>query len=197
MPSSSGMVLHAMGNTTGRPAESATESVAGQQRAAEPAIGGGGPFEPATGRGSAVEPLAWRGRAVRVAVTLLGAVLLLIGTVWGQDDDFPFGPFRMYATTDDLDKPVPDTRLEATDSSGATVLLTQDNTGIRRAEIEGQLSRFTAEPALLKVVVDAYAQRNPQAPAVREVRVVVRWHDVRDGLPTGSTHDEVAAAWTP
>ncbi len=39
------------------------------------------------------------GRAVRTVATLAVAVLLTAGTVWGNDDEFPFGPFRMFSTS--------------------------------------------------------------------------------------------------
>src|SRR4051812_11901510 len=38
------------------------------------------------------------GRRVRSAVAAVALVVLVVGALWGQDDDFPFGPFRMYAT---------------------------------------------------------------------------------------------------
>jgi hypothetical protein len=138
-----------------------------------------------------------RGRPVRWAATLLVGALLLAGSIWGDDDDFPFGPFRMYSSVPDVNAPAPDTRVEATDASGATVPLTETNTGIRRAEIEGQLSRFRQDPALLEVVAAAYARHNPRAAALRQVEIVIRWHDIRDGAPTGAWHDEVVSTWTP
>jgi hypothetical protein len=143
-----------------------------------------------------METLTTRGRWTRLAATLVAAALLLAGSIWGQDDDFPFGPFRMYASVADLDAPAADTRVEALDASGATVRLTETNTGIRRAEIEGQMGRFREHPRLLKVVADAYVRKNPRAPAVGEVRIVIRWHQVRDGLPTGAWRDEVVTTWT-
>jgi hypothetical protein len=143
-----------------------------------------------------VEGMSPSGQRIRVAVTLFAALLLIVGSVWGQDDDFPFGPFRMYATTANLNSPAPDTRVEATEATGAVVPLTEGNTGIRRAEIEGQMGRFKADPALLKVVWNAYARRNPKAPEVRRVQIVIRWHELRQGLPTGAWWDEVVTTWT-
>lgn len=137
------------------------------------------------------------GLAVRLVVTLVAAGLLVAGSLWGEDDHFPFGPFKMYASAVDPDAPTEDTRLEATDDTGAVVVLTPANTGIRRAEIEGQLGAVRSEPALLQVAVDAYHRRNPQAPPLREVRVVVRWHEVRDFEPTGAWEEEVVATWRP
>jgi hypothetical protein len=130
-----------------------------------------------------------------VAVTLVAGALLLVGTLWGEDDHFPFGPFKMYASAVDPDAPAEDTRLEATDADGGTVLLTPANTGFRRAEYEGQLGRFREDPTLLATVVDAYQRRNPAAPPLREVQIVVRWHEVRDFEVTGEWEDEVVAVW--
>lgn len=139
--------------------------------------------------------LTRRGRAVRLTATALGFALLLVGTVRGTDDDFPFGPFRMYSTSDPPDAPAPDTRVEGVDRTGAVVELGQDATGIRRAEIEGQQGRYATDPALLRQVADAYAQRHPGAPELVEVRIVVRWYDIRGGRPTGRWSDETAVRW--
>ena len=142
-----------------------------------------------------METLTRRGRAVRLTATVIGFALLLIGTVRGTDDDFPFGPFRMYSTSDPPDAPAPDTRVEGVDRTGAVVDLGQAATGIRRAEIEGQQGRYAADPALLRQVADAYAQRHPGAPALVEVRIVVRWYDIQGGRPTGRWTDETAVRW--
>src|ERR1700753_434164 len=95
-----------------------------------------------------------RGRDVCGAVTFVVFGLLLYGTVAGQDDMFPFGPFRMYATADKLNAPITDTRFEIVDTTGTTVALTEVTSGIRRAEIEGQLGRFQTDPSLLRVISD-------------------------------------------
>jgi hypothetical protein len=139
--------------------------------------------------------LSTRGRAARGLVTLLGAALLLAGTLWGQDDHFPFGPFRMYAGSNPPNGRAPDTRVEGVDATGVHVVLGEDKTGIRRAEIEGQQSRYVDNPALLREVADAYAERNPGAPTLVEVRIVIRWHDIQGGRPTGKTSDETVVRW--
>lgn len=144
-----------------------------------------------------IETLTPRGRWIRLAVTLVGAVLLIAGSLWGEDDHFPFGPFKMYASTVDPDAPAADTRVEGVDATGSVVLITPANTGIRRAEFEGQLGRFRQQPVLLRTVADAYARRNPDAPPLAEVRIVVRWHEVRDFEVTGDWTEEVVATWQP
>jgi hypothetical protein len=139
--------------------------------------------------------LTVRGRWIRVALTGLAAVLLLAGTFRGQDDDFPFGPFRMYSTAPGPNQAATDSRVEAVDVAGRVVELTESNSGIRRAEIEGQQAAYVADPARLREVADAYAERNPAAPALREVRLVVRSHGVRHSRPTGTFSDRVIADW--
>lgn len=144
-----------------------------------------------------METLPKAGRAVRVVITMVAAAALVAGTVWGEDDHFPFGPFKMYASAVDPDAPTRDTRVEAVDARGDRLLITPANTGIRRAEFEGQLGRLTRSPELLVTVADAYEDRNPQAPPLREVRIVVRWHEVRDFEVTGEWTEEVVATWQP
>ncbi|WP_326556040.1 hypothetical protein [Micromonospora sp. NBC_01796] len=142
-----------------------------------------------------METLTARGRLVRVVVTLVGAGLLLAGTLVGSDDNFPFGPFRMYATTDRLDAPVAEALVLARDAAGDEFVLTERETGIRRAEIEGQLSRFAADPTRLNLVVDAYHRRNPDRPALDTVSIVIRRHAMTGGRPTGVDTDETVVNW--
>jgi hypothetical protein len=48
---------------------------------------------------------------------------------------------------------------------------------------------------LLGQVADAYAARNPGAPALVEVRIVIRWYGVDDSRPTGTYTDETVVRW--
>jgi hypothetical protein len=137
-----------------------------------------------------------RGRRIRVVVTLAGALLLIVGTLWGQDDDFPFGPFRMYSTAPDPNGAAKDTRVEGVDTGGRTVQLTEANSGIRRAEIEGQQQAYETDPTRLGRIAAAYAEHTPGATPLRTVRIVVRWHGVKHSRPTGTWTDQVVATWT-
>jgi hypothetical protein len=139
--------------------------------------------------------LTGRGRAVRIAVTLVCGALVLAGTLVGQDDAFPFGPFRMYSTTDDISAPVASTRLEAIDTAGTRFRLSDGMTGMRRAEIEGQLRRFRADPALMGALAEAYDARNPTRPALARIEIVIRHFDLDAGKPTGRFTDTVDTAW--
>ncbi len=135
------------------------------------------------------------GRRVRVLLTAVVAVVLLAGTFWGQDDDFPFGPFRMFSTAPEPHGAARDTRVEGIDGAGRTVQITEANSGIRRAEIEGQQGAYIADPARLSLVADAYGEHTPGAGPLQEVRIVIRWSEVRDRRPTGTSRDEVIARW--
>ncbi len=142
-----------------------------------------------------METLTPAGRAVRVAVTLIGVVLLLVTSTWGSDDHFPFAPFRMYAGENPPNEPAPDPRIDATTVDGRVIVLGQRETGLRRAEIEAKQDAFAADPSLLREVAKAYAERNPGGPRLAEVRYVLRLHEIKSSRPTGNFTDRVLAAW--
>src|SRR5690606_38674113 len=86
--------------------------------------------------------LSRRGRAVRAAVTAAAGLALLAGSLWGTNDHFPFGPFSMSATARRTDGFVRQTRVEAIDAGGRRCTVGDASTGLRRAEIEGQIAGF-------------------------------------------------------
>jgi hypothetical protein len=143
-----------------------------------------------------VNQLSVRGRGVRVLVTLVAGALLLAGTLWGTDDDFPFGPFRMYSTAPDPNGDARDTRVEGVDTEGRTVAITEGNSGLRRAEIEGQQQAYVDDPARMDQIISAYEVHSPSAIRLRTVRIVIRWHGIEHARPTGTWRDEVVAEWT-
>jgi hypothetical protein len=144
-----------------------------------------------------VDALTTRGRTVRLIVTALCFGLLLVGTVWGDDDHFPFGPFRMYATNEGPNAPAADTRVEAVTGDGRVIQLDERNSGVRRAEIEGQQGLYVSNPARLAEIAEAYHRVNPAAVPLVEVRIVVRWHGIHHSRPTGTYTDETIADWRP
>jgi hypothetical protein len=139
--------------------------------------------------------LSRRGRSVRLIATAIGVALLLAGTLVGADDHFPFGPFRMFATTNKWSEPISIARAEVVDATGARIELTEANSGVRRAEVEGQLTRFRAEPYLLDGLAAAYRAHNPGAPPVVTVSVLLRHHRIGRRGPTGQWTDEEVATW--
>jgi hypothetical protein len=135
------------------------------------------------------------GRATRIIATVVGVALLLGGTLWGQDDKFPFGPFSMYAGVNGPNEPAPDTRVEGTDRTGRVIVLNERNAGVRRAEIEGQEGAYVADPQRLARIADGYQGLNPAAPPLVKVALIVRQHEIRHSTSTGRWHDDVRAVW--
>ena len=101
-------------------------------------------------------PAGRRGRLAAVVVVL---ALLLSGTVWGDDDAFPFGPFRMYSTRNDPNTPVISTRAVGLTAAGEEVRLSGGQMGLRRAEFEGQIDRLREQPELLGLIADGRSNR--------------------------------------
>lgn len=136
------------------------------------------------------------GRIARLAATVVVLLLTFAGTVWGQDDDFPFGPFRMYSTRDDPNNPVTSTEIMGVHVDGTRLVVTGTETGLRRAELEGQLDRFVADPDLLGTVAAAYERRNA-GERLRRLEIVQRKSELVDGKATGSYRETVLATWAP
>jgi hypothetical protein len=149
-------------------------------------------------RGQACEddrPMTAVGRRLRMGVAAGVVALLLAGTFAGQDDDFPFGPFRMYATRQRLDGRTSWYRIEAVTATGEAVFVPGAAYGLRRAELEGQIPRFVDDPALLGELAVAHAARRPDAPALVEIRLVRRSQQLSGGRPVGEPEDVEVAVW--
>ena len=143
----------------------------------------------------AARTLPPRRRAARVAAFAAGLALLLAGTAWGEDDHFPFGPFRMYSTADDPDGSVLSTYVRAVDADGRVVeRVGERHVGLRRAEDEGQLDRVVDDPELLGDLATAFARRHPDAPPWVEVSVVQTAYVLVGGEPTDE-RTSVLATW--
>lgn len=139
-----------------------------------------------------LSPAGRRGRLAAVAVVL---ALFLAGTVWGDDDEFPFGPFRMYSTRNDPNTPVISTRAVALTAAGEEVRLSGGQVGLRRAEFEGQINRLRAHPELLGLLAEAYLEDNPAAPELVSVQMIHRRFELADGRPTGDYTDTVVVEY--
>jgi hypothetical protein len=135
--------------------------------------------------------LSRTGRWARLVATTVLLALLLGGTLWGDDADFPFGPFRMYSTRADPDAPVVSTRVVGLTGAGEEVRLSGGQVGLRRAEFEGQLDRVEENPELLGLLADSYAESHPSGPEFRSVQVIQRRFELADGVQTGEYTDRV------
>jgi hypothetical protein len=134
-------------------------------------------------------------RLRRLLATAVVLALLLVGTVWGDDDSFPFGPFRMYSTRNDPDAPVISTRVVGLTAAGEEVRLSGGQVGLRRAEFEGQVDRIRAHPELLGLLADSFAELHPSAPDLVSVEVIRREVELADGHPTGDHTDRVVVEY--
>ena len=134
-------------------------------------------------------------RSVRLAGAAVVLALLLVGAVWGDDDAFPFGPFRMYSTRADPDAAVVSTRVVGLTAAGDEVRLSGGQVGLRRAEFEGQLLRVEAHPELLGLLADSWAAKHPGAEDLVEVQVVQRRFELSDGQPTDAFSDTVVVGY--
>jgi hypothetical protein len=112
------------------------------------------------------------GRRIRGVVTAAAAGLLLAGSVWGSDDDFPFGPFRMYAGVNDPNGVVVSSYLQAVLPGGKVIRVDERGTGLRRAELEAELGGFVKDPTSLAGIAKAHAELHPGEPAYLEVQVI-------------------------
>jgi hypothetical protein len=136
---------------------------------------------------------AWRRRRMAAVLVVLG--LMLAGTVWGDDDAFPFGPFRMYSTRNDPNAPVISTRAVGLTAAGEELRLSGGQVGLRRAEFEGQVGRLREHPELLGPLADSFADSHPSAPALVAVLVVQRRFELTDGRRTGAFSDRVVVRY--
>jgi hypothetical protein len=145
---------------------------------------------------AAERPLTRRGKLVRIAATLAMTLALMATSLWGTDDFFPFAPFKMYSHAHDPDGWANSTSLVLTDATGHSFPIGDNDTGFRRAELEGQLSRFREDPDLLALVAEAYERAHPDSPEIVAAEVVITSYELKDGERTGAETVEVAAAWT-
>ncbi|MEI4272082.1 hypothetical protein TEK04_10145 [Klenkia sp. LSe6-5] len=142
-----------------------------------------------------VERLSPSGRRARLAAAAVVLALLLTGTVWGDDSEFPFGPFRMYSTRADPDAPVVSTRVVGVTADEEEVRLSGGEVGLRRAEFEGQLPRLVADPSLLGLVAESYEAAHPGGPELVRVEVVQRRFELAGGERTGAYTDDVLVGY--
>ena len=132
------------------------------------------------------------GRRLRGGATAAVLALTLAGTLVGDDDHFPVGPFRMFSTKTSRDGAVKVSLIRGTTMTGEDVRLSMASFGLRRAEFEGQLDRIAADPSLLAVLVAARERTLPAATRLREVRLIAARWELDDGRRVGYVEVPVA-----
>ena len=153
----------------------------------------GGEAAPGATRRLSRASTAWR-----VATAFAGIAALIHGTLADSDDFFPFGSMAQYATAHDLDGKVRSTYMLADTESGrqrVRVPLNATGTGIGRAEVEGQLDRILADPALLQTVADAYEAIHPDRDQYTTLYLMRDVYQLRDGYQAGPPVTIELARW--
>jgi hypothetical protein len=135
------------------------------------------------------------GRRVRLLLTLAVAAVLVAGTFYGQDDWFPVGPFRMYATASRTTGSVTVPVLTGVAEDGRTFEVRAGELGLRRAELEGRMPRLRSEPELLAELVSVYEERWPGAPRLVELRVDLHARRVVDRVVQDGEEVTTVARW--
>ncbi len=118
--------------------------------------------------------------------------LVLAGTVWGSDDDFPLGPFHMYSSRTDPNGVSRELRVRIVLDSGATVDVTNASGAPRRAELEGRIAQLTSDPTELAALVPLYTA-HVSAPA-RSLELVWENHRLSHGRSLPPTYTVITSS---
>jgi hypothetical protein len=139
-------------------------------------------------------------KAWRAVLVVLLAAGFCAGSLVGDDDWWPFSPWRMFSTSQAPSGSVWSTGIEVqtADRPGQwqPAPLTPANTGLNRAEVEGRIPQITADPGRLGNLAASHRRLRPDAPAWTALRVVRRLIVVVDRKPTGEVRTEVLAQWS-
>ncbi|MGH2787903.1 MAG: hypothetical protein ACRDJV_08325 [Actinomycetota bacterium] len=136
-----------------------------------------------------------RDQRVRAIAGACVLVLLLSGGLWGDDDHFPFGPMRMYSTTNAPSGRVRVIRFEGVTEDGRTIPISTASFGMRPAEIDGQMDRLRGDPELLRHLVTAYERISGRQPRLDELRLILGIHNLRERRSV-SYSEVVVAGWS-
>ena len=134
------------------------------------------------------------GRRIRLGAAAAVLVLVVAGSLWGDDDNWPFGPFRMYSTTQHINGSVREPFFRAFMQDGQVLRLGASDMGLKRAEVLGQRRRIEAHPELLGALALAHARFHPDAPRIAKLSLVMEVHKLRNGRPVSSS-EQVRVTW--
>ena len=126
------------------------------------------------------------------------SVLFVAGSVKGNDTAWPFGPWRMFATSQATTGAVWAFEIQAETTQGQwfNAPLSPSNVGLNRAEIEGRIPQITSDPSMLGTLAVSHSKLRPHEPAWVGVRVIRNDTVIVDRKPTGQVVTIVIATWT-
>jgi len=139
------------------------------------------------------------GRAWRALLLLAVSALFVAGTWVGQDDWWPFSPWRMFSTSTSPSGSVTAMRIDVLigdDPTWRPAPLAPSAVGLNRAEVEGRIPQITSNPAMLGTLARSHSQLRPDEPAWRAVRVVKHEVLLQNRAPTGAVRDTTLAQWS-
>ncbi|QXJ20106.1 hypothetical protein AGRA3207_000757 [Actinomadura graeca] len=131
-----------------------------------------------------------RARLWRSAAAAAGIGALLWTSAYGTDDDFPFGPMTQFAFSVDNDGgEIHSHWLEADTAAGTHVKLSMDavGSGMKRAEIEGQMTRLARDPSLLQGIADGQRSLHPGRPRLTRIYIVKQVQTLKHGKVVSTT----------
>ena len=132
-------------------------------------------------------------RRIRLVATGVILVALFATAAWGQDDHFPFAPFRMYSTTTPASGSITAIKFYAKTADGTRIEIAPDELGVRRAEVLGRAAKLRKDPGILRDLALHY-QARPGAPRLASLSLVFGVYELGDARPVAySEHTE--AKW--
>ncbi len=143
-----------------------------------------------------VKRVSGRGLLWRAVALAVGTLLIVNGSVYGNDTHWPFASMGQFAFRVGDNDVIRSTFLAAVDEDGnlQRVALSHNNIGIARAEVEGQQRNFILQPELLDTLAGNYARRHPGAPALTQLWLCQDVTQLYKGRETG-TSIETMVGW--
>jgi hypothetical protein len=127
------------------------------------------------------------GPRARLWRSLAGAAVvgaLLCSSAFGGNDHFPLGPMTQFAfSVKDDGGTISSFWLEADTAAGRHVELSRDaaGTGMKRAEIEGQMDRIVHDPSMLQGIAEGQHRLHPDWPRLTRIYVVQETRTLKHG----------------
>jgi hypothetical protein len=138
------------------------------------------------------------GRLLAGLAPLVVGALLLTGSLVGEDDQFPFGPFRMYATKQGLDGRVRVPEIWGLKEGAGRERLPPENFGLRRADLEGQLGKLAEPPTfVLARLAESYRRLHDGEFPFDALELRQRIYLLEKGVPVGDRLSAAIASWRP
>jgi hypothetical protein len=132
----------------------------------------------------------------RSAVLVAGTLLVIWGSVFGNDVHWPFGPMSQFAFRVGTNDAIHSTFLQARTARGDVIVvpITPKNLGIARAEIEGQQPAIIRDPQLLAALASAYHRIHPNEPVLEQLWLRDRVTVLHNGRAAGQ-HVVTLVGW--